>query len=171
MSQIVQIQISFNAAEDRLLLRFRTDSNDEFRFWLTRRYVRALKPALQQMLHNNVQTTRAVSPEVAPEVVQFEHQQVLTDGDFKTPFKAEDTSKPLGETPLVLTRFQMQPRDNNSSLLKLAPEQGPAVDLTLPQALVHSLLALLDNALKTAEWDLAPSAIPAAIPAAPASLN
>ena len=50
MSQIAQVQITFAAAEDRLLMRMTTNAREEFRFWLTRRFVAALRPHLGKSL-------------------------------------------------------------------------------------------------------------------------
>ncbi len=48
--QIHQIQIRHDETEDRLLLRLSTSDNHEFRFWLTRRFVKRLWAMLVQML-------------------------------------------------------------------------------------------------------------------------
>ena len=56
--------------------------------------------------------------------------------------------------PLVLTRFRLQPRDNGSIVLTVGPERGDGIDLALNPHLVHSFIALMDNALKAADWNL-----------------
>ena len=50
MSTLHQIQMQYDAHEDRGLLRIRTRDGSEFRFWLTRRFVRALWPMVREML-------------------------------------------------------------------------------------------------------------------------
>ena len=47
MTAISQIQMRYVPLEDRVLLRLNTSDQDEFRFWLTRRFVVMLISALQ----------------------------------------------------------------------------------------------------------------------------
>ncbi|QLQ33522.1 MAG: hypothetical protein HZT40_20145 [Candidatus Thiothrix singaporensis] len=45
-----QIQARYVEEEDRILLRINTVADEEFRFWLTRRFLRRLSPVLQEGL-------------------------------------------------------------------------------------------------------------------------
>ena len=47
---IHQLSISHDERQDRLLLRLNTLAGEEYRFWLTRRMVILILPALTQML-------------------------------------------------------------------------------------------------------------------------
>ena len=158
MSQLDQIQITFVAAEDRLLLRMSTQNDEEFRFWLTRRFVKALRPKLGQTLSQQPRIQVQSNTEAKRELLNFQHEQAVQASDFKTPYKNEQKSLPLGEQPVMLTRFQLRPQADGRVTLTVGPEQGNGIDLALNPHLVHSLIALLDNALKTAEWNLAESA-------------
>jgi hypothetical protein len=171
MSQLDQIQVSFAAAEDRLLLRISTQGNEEFRFWLTRRFVRALRPALTQSLAARPRIQTQADPLAKQELLRFEHEAALQKADFKTPFKGAERTLPLGPDPRVLTRCQLKPRQDGGVVLVVAPEQGEGVDIALNAQLLHSFVALLEHALASAEWDLAPAAPAPTAPAKPASLN
>ena len=48
-------------------------------------------------------------PDARRELLKFEHEQAVSQSDFKTPYQAEARQLPLGETPLLLTRFQLRP--------------------------------------------------------------
>jgi hypothetical protein len=154
MAQLDQIQISFVAAEDRLLLRMSTQSGEEFRFWLTRRFVKALRPGLSQTLSHQPRIQVQANTEAKQELLNFQHQQAVQASDFKTPYKNELKSLPLGEQPVTLTRFQVRPQPEGRVILTVGPEQGNGIDLALNPHLVHSLIALLNNALDRADWGL-----------------
>lgn len=157
MAQISQVQISFNAAEDRLLMRLATDSSEEFRCWLTRRFVKALRPHLAKSLAEQPRIRTQANPEARRELLKFEQQQAVGASDFKTPYQAADRSLPLGETPMLLTRFQIRPQANGAITLAIGQEQGPGIDLALNSQLLHSIAALMDAAISKAAWDLAPT--------------
>jgi hypothetical protein len=154
MSQLDQIQITYTAAEDRLLLRLSTQTSEEFRFWLTRRFVKALRPHLQRTLSSQPRIQVQPDPAAKQELLKFERELAVQASDFETPYRAQEKSLPLGVEPVVLTRFQVRPRDDGSIVLAVAPEQGKGIDLALNPHLVHSFIALLDNALKSADWNL-----------------
>ncbi len=155
MSQLDQIQITFVPGEDRLLLRMSTQNEEEFRFWLTRRFVKALRPKLTQTLSHQARIQVQTNTDAKRELLNFQHEQAVQASDFKTPYKDEQKSLPLGEQPITLTRFQLRPEAQDRVILTVGPEQGNGIDLALTPHLVHSLIALLDNALKAADWALA----------------
>lgn len=138
MSQLEQIQITYAAAQDRLLMRLSTQDREEFRFWLTRRFVKVLRTHLSKSLSTQARIQVQADPAAKRELLNFEKGQTVQDKSL----------------PLVLTRFRLQPRDNGSIVLTVGPERGDGIDLALNPHLVHSFIALMDNALKAADWNL-----------------
>lgn len=172
MANIDQIQITFAAEEDRLLLRVSTQDGAEFRFWLTRRYVKALRALLGHSLVQQPRIQTQPSAAARQALLAFEHERVVQKADFATPYRANEKSLPLGAQPTVLSRVQMTPRSDGGILLVLAPSSGSGIDLALSPTLMHSFVALLEHALTSAEWDLpAPTATSGAPRAQPASIN
>lgn len=172
MSQLDQIQITFVALEDRLLLRITTQTAQEFRFALTRRFVKGLLPLLQQGLSAQPRIQTQPDPVAKQELLRFEHEQAVQSTDFKTPFKGTERALPLGPQPVLLSRCQVRPRSDGGVDLMIGPEQGNGIDLALNPPLLHSIVALFETALQNADWGLA-SATPA-VPARavnPASIN
>ncbi|MGR8919247.1 MAG: hypothetical protein ACU85V_06495 [Gammaproteobacteria bacterium] len=163
MSQIAQVQITFNAAEDRLLLRLSTQAGEEFRFWLTRRFVAALRPHLGSSLSEQPRIKTQASPEARRELLRFEHEKAVGNADFATPFQEAAKSLPLGDAPILLTRFQLRPQPDDQVVLAMGPEQGNGIDVKLNPTLLHSIVALLDKALAAADWAL-PTTAEAAAP-------
>ena len=171
MSQLDQLQITFSALEDRLLLRLSTQSAQEFRFWLTRRFVQGLLPLLQQSLSAHPRIQTQADPLAKLELLRFEHERALQNSDFKTPFKGVARSLPLGEQPVLLSRCEVRPRPDGAVVMVVAPEQGSGIDLALNPSLLHSIVALIEQALRAADWDLKLDIPTPAAAAGPVSIN
>lgn len=157
MSQLDQIQISFVAGEDRLLLRVSTQNKEEFRCWLTRRFVKAIRPALAQALAAQPRIQTQADPFAKQELLRFEHEAARHSSDFATPYKGLNRALPLGAAPVLLTRGQLRPQDGGGITLSLAPDHGGGIDLALNPSLLHSFLALLDQTLQGTDWELGAS--------------
>ena len=67
MANMQQIQLKFDAIEDSLLLRVSSTDDVEFRFWMTRRFVNLIWPALQKVLSETprIQTQSSLMPRQA----------------------------------------------------------------------------------------------------------
>ena len=124
MSRLDQIQISFVAAEDRLMMRMSTNEDSEFRFWLTRWFVKALRPALEGTLGKQTRIQTQVTQSARKELLAFEHEKAVQSADFATPYKPHDKSLPLGEQPVLLSRFQIRPADDGSVVLNVGTGEG-----------------------------------------------
>ncbi len=164
VAQLDQIQISFVPDEDRLLLRLSTQEQEEFRLWLTRRLVRALRPALDQTLAAQPRIQTQATVQARQELLKFEHERVVQSADFKTPYRAEEKRLPLGQQPLVVTQIKIQRRPDGGVALSLAPTNGQGLDLALTPPLLHSFVALLEHALAKADWALEQTIVAAAAP-------
>jgi hypothetical protein len=154
MAHIDQIQIKFVAVEDRLLLRVSSSDDLEFRFWMTRRFVKLIWPALGKALKATPRIQTQSSPAAKRELLAFEHQKAVIDSDFKTPYKETPKTLPLGNSPVLLAKMQMRRNDDGSTVMSLGPEEGAGIDLALDTGLLHSLAELISNGARVAEWDL-----------------
>ena len=154
MSQLDQVQIVYVAAEDRLLMRLATGANEEFRCWLTRRFVKVLRPHLVDHLSRQTPIQTQASTAARRELLGFEHERAVRGADFDTPFKEADKALPLGAQPLLLTRFTLRPGQGTLTLLSRVPERGAGIDLALLAHLMHSIRARLDKALAASDWAL-----------------
>jgi hypothetical protein len=154
MANIEQIQIKFVAVEDRLLLRVSSSDALEFRFWMTRRFVNLIWPALQKALSETPRIKTQPSSDAKRELLAFEHNKAVSDSDFKTPFNETPKTLPLGDQPILLAKMHMRRNNAGAMVIALAPEQGAGIDLALNPGLLHSLTELISNAARSAEWDL-----------------
>jgi hypothetical protein len=152
MSAINQIQLSFAPVEDRLLLRMNTTDASEFRFWLTRRYVKLLWPVLMKMLQDEL--AGYDSEQARQEILSFQFQEATQNMDYSTSFDENVEQRPLGDVPILLARITTKKREDGTQLLSLHPEDGQGIDLALNQKLLHSICKLIQDALKKTDWDL-----------------
>ncbi len=154
MAQLQQIQLVFDPRQDRLLFRVRSDDNSEIRFWLTRRLVKLLWPLMVETLHGHQYIATQQSQAAKEAVMEFQRQQAISNADFATPYQNDAVNLPLGEEPLLASRFQIKGGADNSYILCIHPPQGQGIELALNDALLHSFCALLVNTVKKAEWGL-----------------
>ncbi|MGH8598977.1 MAG: hypothetical protein ACREXT_20205 [Gammaproteobacteria bacterium] len=155
MTAIDQIQIKYHAAADRLLLRISTTGATEFRFWLTRRFVKSAWPILIESLARTPHMTVAASPLARRELLAFEHERATTGADFSIPFRDSNPQLPMGPEPVVVVKLKIRPAtDVRGCIIALIPELGRGIELTLTENLLHSFCALLARVLATTDWGI-----------------
>lgn len=162
--QIHQFQASYQAEQDRILLRLNTRSGEELRLWLTRRMLKSLLPHMAQA------ATR-LTPPAAPNtpgshdgsgqdaLAEFRRQEVLQQSDFRTPFDAEAALLPLGHDPLLTTAIHVTPLSEASWKLTFEGHTPGtpgmrSIELTLESALLLGLVHVIDTVLPHADWGL-----------------
>lgn len=173
--QIHQIQMRYDELQDRILLRMSTTDGCEFRFWLTRRFVKRLWPLLVRMLEWDHVVRQQLEPEARRAVLELRHEGYAQQADFSRRFEEGERRLPFGEAPVLLARASGRKRDGALQVLSLQPQQGQGIDVTLDTRLLHVISRLLREAVRRADWDVelalhagAPLAAP---PAQPRSLN
>ncbi len=137
MTQISQIQIKYVAVADRLMLRVSSNDDLEFRFWMTRRFIKLIWPALGEALKQTPRIQTQVSQAAQNELLAFEHNKAVSDSDFTTPYKETSKKLPLGNAPILLVKMQMRRTDDGSTVMSLGPEKGAGIDLALNPGLLH----------------------------------
>ena len=156
--KIHQIQIRHDEAEDRLLLRLSTTDNAEFRFWLTRRFVKRLWGMLVQMLEWDQAVRQQVNPETRRTVLDIQHEGYSQQANYAKKF--EESSQeiprtlPLGEAPAVLAKAKGKKGEKGVQMLSLHPQQGQGIDMTLDTKLLHIFSRLLRQAVAKTDWDM-----------------
>jgi hypothetical protein len=152
MAQIAQLQVSYSQTEDRLLLRMSTDNREEFRFWVTRRYLLLLRPVLRTMTERSGKAASAADAGAKRTVTQFEKEQALATVDFATAFDEADQTLPMGDVPVLLARIQSKTGPSGNIVLCLHSDTGVGVELAMEIGLLHSLASLLDQGISQANW-------------------
>lgn len=161
-----QINLGFDAAQDRILMRISTQANREYRVWLTRRIVRALLPAIDKvMTETERRSGQVATPQAAEALSRFRHEEAVGQAQFTPGYEAAEPASELGDQPMLVSRVQLRPLDGGRFHLSLAPQQGDAIQLTLGPVLMHGTLKLLRDAVLAADWDL-PDAASSTLPTA-----
>ncbi|MBF0627831.1 MAG: hypothetical protein HQL91_06380 [Magnetococcales bacterium] len=159
MSQgkVHQLQAAYAPAEDRLLLRINTTDQMEFRFWLTRRFVQRLWPALRQSLEMQPGIA-TLDPFARASMVEFMHEQATAAADFQAPFESTTpgTVMPLGQHPVLAIHAKLEavPGQEGLRRLHLHPAQGYGIEVAMDLSLLHAFCKLLADAALSAEWHL-----------------
>ncbi|MBP6601622.1 MAG: hypothetical protein KA250_07460 [Verrucomicrobiales bacterium] len=159
MSQMHQMQLTYVSMEDRLLFRLNTKARQEFRFWMTRRYVMILWHSLNQLLAKEVgiapvETEKPLhDPLVEATKKEIKHQEMVSQADFTTQYQ-ESTYLPLGETPALLFSVGLKPSPEGQTLLCMHPESGQGIEIASNEQILHSLCQLLIDTTAKADWRL-----------------
>jgi len=148
-----QLNANYVALEDRIRLSLTTQDGNEFRFWLTRRYLQLLWQALGRIVTRFAEL-KAADPLLRSALAGFAEAQAMNRADLRTPY-AGGTTFPLGEDPVLLSRITVGASTAaGTQPLTLRPEQGAGIDLALNEELAHVFCNLLRQAAVAAEWGL-----------------
>lgn len=108
---IHQLSVLHDERQDRLLLRVNTQEGEEFRFWLTRRMVARLLPAVEQAVGKlESQRSGVLAPDAPTRqmLTDMQREAFMQQADFKTPYAPPPGMRlPLGEQPLLVTDVQI----------------------------------------------------------------
>lgn len=153
--QIQQLQVSFDAREDRLLLRISTAEREEIRVALTRRLIKALWPYLQKTLNGHLGGASAPKPIVpAPAPSNVTPPKDLGAGTFTEPYQEDDLSHPLGTDPVLAMESQLQPIDGPACRISLGEIKARKVSFDCDRDLMEAFCAMIRATVDKAGWDL-----------------
>lgn len=159
------MSVSYVREQDRILVRINTTAAEEFRIWVTQRLIKGLLPHLHTAAANleASETPLADNSEKTKQLLsEFKKEETINKADFQTPYKAEVTKWPLGETPLLVTEVSMTPRGPGKleiSFDEKLPEVPPrGFKISLRPQLMHGLMHLMAQAIVTSEWPINPEA-------------
>lgn len=151
MSSLNQIQLSFNAEQDRLLLSISTGDFTEFRFWITRRVCLGfwkMLQHLQQVMHKDEEDQRV---EMQESQKQIHREKTTPEAEkYTTPL----SQRPLGDEPLLLFKFSAKADDENRVYFHFEDPNGIGIDFAGEGILVTILSQLLFKSLSQADWNL-----------------
>lgn len=152
-NQLEQFSASYDAMQDRLLLRVRTSDDAEFRFWLTRRFVDLLWPILMKIA-DSFSSRKAPSDPVARGIMaEMAHGEAVGGANFTSQYQ-KGSLFPLGEEPILLAKISVKAKEGNTQTLTLLPQEGQGLNLELDEKLVHVIARLLQEAANGADWGL-----------------
>jgi hypothetical protein len=153
---IQQLNLGYNAEQDRLLLRVGLADNSELLVWLTYRITKQLWQLLNGETH--LPTANSVQSETVPQqaVEQFKQEMQATETlqkmDFATeyqPRKAVVNNSAMLAISLVLINYEAK-----LPTLEIPCLEGITVRMNLTQELILALCNMLQLSAKEAAWEL-----------------
>ena len=146
---IRQLNASYVPEEDRVLLRFTTDTQEEYRLWLTRSVVGALMQHSECLVLKSLEGNHSVHQ--AKAVAQF-RQQTLQQTVAYTQFEGA-ARFPLGAEPALVKGVQTHIGAQGAEVVfQLA--RGQNLSLKLNDDLVDKLQLLMHKMNEAAHWGL-----------------
>ncbi|HRH82516.1 MAG TPA: hypothetical protein PLW81_15870 [Thiobacillaceae bacterium] len=155
--RIDQINMTYDALEDRILLRVRTQDAVLAVLMITRRLTRGLVDGL---LRSAAQGVSRVSPAAADpmarrEVLAFEHQARVQASDFEKPFNPEGRSL-FGEQPVLVSEVRLDGGGAaNRWQLRFTGRDKQRLDMALDAQGLHAVIKLFEDLLPQTGWDIA----------------
>jgi len=146
--QIRQIQVACDAVHDRLTLHVSTQANEEYRVWITRRFLRKLWPHLLAMLTKHL----AARPQASAEKADA---GTIMPPRFDQPFKVDNPLYPLGSSPLLASEANLRAAGDGLARLVLREGRERSFTLNLDAELMQAMCAMLRKSAEQLAWDLA----------------
>ncbi len=164
VAAIQQINLGYNAEQDRLLFRVGLNDNTELLVWLTSRITQLLWTLLTGEAH--LPTANSIQADSPPEqaVAQFKQEMQAADALQKMDFKTEYQPRPevRNDGAMLAINALLIHAENKRPSLELPCLEGVSVRINLNPELTLAMCNMLQLATKEAGW-----AISAAV-AAPA---
>ena len=145
---IQQINATYVADEDRLLLRVTTSQEQEYRLWLTRAVVAQWLALSDQAVVNAL--TSEHPPAQAQAIASFKEDVLAQKENFAQAFKPA-SDFPLGDKPQLVTRIKVK-TDGADCKLVLALSSQQTLTLHLGQDLLLRTKLLIKRVSAQATW-------------------
>jgi hypothetical protein len=143
----------YHPEEDRILFRVNSTTNEEFRFWITRRFAMMLLKVLTEHAESDPDISTQGSAEAKRAVKEFKHEQAIDKADFNKPFREEHAEYPLGEEARLAFKLTCS-RMGSELKLGIHPKKGEGITLQIDRNLNTSITQLLMSAVQKAQWNL-----------------
>jgi hypothetical protein len=149
---IQQLNISYVAIEDRLLLRIGVANQAELPVWLTRRAAKQLAVVLHNIPMSVPSDPRINAPYTQEVEQRFAKEEILQKLNFSKAYE-ERNSLNLGQ--LFLVGECRITQSNNQRVLDLLCSNQQTVSVVLNDELILAISSMLQHACQQAAWDFA----------------
>lgn len=166
--RIHQLNLQYEADQDRLIVRINTTTGLEIRLWLTRRLTIGFLPLLRKLTDEQLVRADALAaaagvpraptdPKLREFLNEFKKDAALQQSDFKTPFKESAGAPATGDDPMLVAEISLTPLANAhlqvkfSGLMKGSTEKRN-VQIDLDEKLMHGFLHLLEKSYVNSQW-------------------
>ena len=151
---IQQINLSYDVAQDRLLLRVGLNDNSELLVWLTQRMSNTLWQLLntETALPTATSIARNASPQTA--VAQFEQEAKVSESlekmDFSSEYQPRKTVR--NDQIMLATSVMMMTYSNKLPSLELPCLEGVTIRMNLTSELILALCSMLQRTTRESGW-------------------
>jgi len=162
--KIHQLSVTYQAEQDRVLMRINTASSEEVRLWLTRRLMVGLWPLLSRLLTQHLlkleaagSSLQAADEDLKKMLTDFRKEQFLQEADFDTPYDDNQAALPLGPEPVLVTDVDAAPLASGRLRLsfneRLPHTTEPrSFQVELDPKLMQGMMHLLEQSLVRSQW-------------------
>ena len=162
---IHQLSASYEATQDRILLRINTHEGQVLQLWFTRRLLRQLFPklleyersmTLRDLAASSPEKTHSHIQEAQDELLAIKREAVLQGSDFATPFVQQPELPDLPAllvTQVTFERTQPEQIRLHFEEILLAEQPPRGLQLNFNAEVYVGLLSLLQQTIRLAEWD------------------
>ena len=153
---IQQLNLSYIADQDRLLLRVGLSDNSELTVWLSYRITRMIWQLLNVEAH--LPSASSIQAGTPPQqaVQQFQQEVQTTEAlqkmDFQSPYTPRQ--EVVNEQPMLVTNVLLHNQDGKPHGLEMPCLEGINVRINLNQELILALCNMLQLSCKEAAWEL-----------------
>ena len=153
---IQQLNLSYIADQDRLLLRVGLSDNSELTVWLTYRITRMIWQLLNVEAH--LPSASSIQAGTPPQqaVQQFQQEVQTTEAlqkmDFQSPYTPRQ--EVVNEQAMLVTNVLLHNQDGKPQCLEMPCLEGINVRINLNQELILALCNMLQLSCKEAAWEL-----------------
>lgn len=153
--QLHQLNSSWDAVEDRILLRIIGQGDMELSIWLTRHFLRMLWPRLVGMAEDFAGAGVAASaPHQRRALAEFQQAKALAEADFSTPLEDKPRQQLLGGQPLLVSSFTCGAMEGKVCPIHFGHHDGTGIELRVDEQILHSLMHILGQSAEAADWSL-----------------
>jgi hypothetical protein len=152
MGTRVQISCSYQADEDRVLMRARLTDKDA-RMWFTRRMTLQFLASINKIF-DHLSGVQAQPQDQREAVSEFRRDAALSQANFETPYQDEDLEPYPPDGPLLVKKLNVAALDNGGVRLTFI-ENGPeGIQLNLGEKELHAVVHMLKQTAAKAQWAL-----------------
>lgn len=151
---IQQINLGYNAEQDRLLFRVGLSDNTELLVWLTNRITQMMWSLLTGEAHLPTATSIEVQTPPQQAVEQFKQEAQAVDALQKMDFKTEYQPRPevRNDGAMLAINVLLISQENKPSSLEMPCLEGVTVRINLNQELTLAICNMLQLACNEAGW-------------------
>ena len=162
-----QIGLSYDAVQDRLVLRISSTDKSEWRLALTRRFVRLLWQSLVGILEKHPDIRADLMPRVKEAMLAMQHQAAVESSDMGQAFAEDNRDLTSNTGPQLVIAAGVTPKGETHTELHFRTAAGTDLRFVIDKTRLHAFCHLLVKCAVSAEWNL-PLAIGDAAAVAPA---